>query len=99
MPLQIITANELCSGKVIYLNASNIWVDNLTLARAYDIDKEGIDISNITNEVIKNNNVIGIYTISVRQNGNEIIPISMKERIRSLGPTVTPNMGFLPNSL
>ena len=94
MPLQIITANELRNGNVIYLNASNIWVDNLTLACVYDIDKEGIDISNITNEAMRNNNIIGIYTISVQQNGNEILPISMKERIRSIGPTVTPNMGF-----
>jgi len=93
MAVQIITANNLRNGEVVYLSLGAKWTENISEALGVE-SEDALEGMLATAEMAeKNQQVVGIYTLEVTRNDKALIPLSVKERIRSLGPTTRLDLG------
>ena len=93
MTLQIITANNLRDGDVVYLATGGKWTGNLNDALGVET-KDALESMLATASVAEENRqVVGYYSLPVEKSDTGYAPLSMKERIRSLGPTTHPELG------
>lgn len=84
---QIVTANHLASGDVVYLTASNLWTREIgEAAIARDADSAAPLLAFAEAEA-KQNIVVAPYLIPVDTSVAPPLPIQFRERIRAQGPT------------
>jgi len=94
MTTHILTANHLIEGHVIFLGENGIWVSNVDQA-TYASSAEEKGKLDQTAEVAKAANlVIEPYLVEVKTEAGTTIPIKTRERLRTLGPTVRPDLGY-----
>ncbi len=93
MSLQIITANNLRNGEVVYLAAGGKWTPEMKEA----LGVESVDALEGTLATaalaVQNHLVVDAYAIPVERMDESYAPLSMKERIRSLGPSNRTDLG------
>ena len=94
MTAQIVTANRLRDGAVVYLTADHTWSevfdDSLPLRNEVDA-KAALDA---TTADVKARKVVGPYLAEVEETREGLQPNSARERIRaSRVPTITPDVG------
>jgi hypothetical protein len=86
---QVLTANRLSDGAVVYLAESGVWVERLSLAQivsdAASAEAEGKRAQDARL-------VVGAYLMDVRT-GAQIEPVKMREVIRAAGPSVRLDLG------
>ena len=89
---QMLTANRLKSGDVLYRKA-NGWVPLLADADVY-ADQTAADaaLAAATAELVRNE-VVAPYLFEVREKDGRIVPVKEREIIRAAGPTVHPHTG------
>jgi len=84
--LTAITANDLASGRVVYLS-KNGWSEDTKTALTFKGEQEA-------NEALKKAEAdigaVGAYIIELEQN---LMPATNREQIRSKGPTIHPELG------
>lgn len=90
---QVMTANRLRDGDVVFLTRSGEWseiIDDATLAQ------EPLAISALETraaEAVKSTLVTGPYLFAAERIGGKIRAVEIRERIRTLGPTVRLDLG------
>ena len=86
---QVVTANRLRAGDVVYLAANDDWVTDLTRATvAKDAGELGL-LEGIAAKAVATQHVVGVYAIDVDTSAGVPKPLSVKERIRAAGgPTI-----------
>lgn len=90
--LQILTANRLKTGEVLYWHQAT-WVSDLTQAELFsDTGEAGAALSS-AQAFVTSNQVVSPYLFEVRQDKAGLRPIKEREIIRSLGPSVRPDTG------
>lgn len=86
---RVITANDLLSGEVVYLNASGGW--SLTHHEAELITDAATEASRLAKIQKKDSSVIGAYVIEVGYTGEgSIAPMHFREVFRTMGPSNRP---------
>ncbi|MEP3048430.1 MAG: DUF2849 domain-containing protein [Roseibium sp.] len=91
--MNVITANRLLNGDVVWLGESGNWVERITLAKVYegkDAVAEGLALGA---EAEKNQDVVSVYEMAVTVEDGVIIPVRLREKIRAAGPTTHPEFG------
>jgi hypothetical protein len=90
--LQMLTANRLQSGDVLY-RKGNGWVPLLKDGDVYR-DQTAADaaLAAATAELVRNE-FVAPYLFEVREAGGRIVPVKEREIIRAAGPTVHPDTG------
>jgi sulfite reductase (NADPH) hemoprotein beta-component len=85
----IVTANDLETGAVVYLGTDGRWVDRLSEAQvAPDADSK-LRLEQIAAQSAARQEVTAVYTMPVALEAGRPQPVSMRERIRAAGgPTV-----------
>lgn len=87
---QVLTANRLSDGAVVYLTAAGDWAENLdhaqVVADAALAEAEG---KRAQERLL----VVGPYLMDVRVHGARIEPVKMREIIRAAGPSVRLDLG------
>jgi len=79
----VITANDLLSGEVVYLDASHRWSAELSAAKVFSaIDKAEFELSAAFNEA----EVVGAYLAEVTE-GDLVTPKHYREGFRHKGPS------------
>jgi len=88
--MKILTGNDLATGDVIWWTGTgwSIHVDD-----AVDVGDKGDDIGSSEAAARRVNSQ---YVIDAVQNGREIRPAHIKDRIRALGPTVRLDLSLKP---
>ncbi len=90
MLAQIVTANNLATGEVVFYATAHGWtnrfhkaqiLNNLTEAEAL-LAQAQIDETN--------NLVVGAYLIDVTIDNNRPVPVSLREKLRVNGPSIHP---------
>ncbi len=90
--LQMLTANRLKSGDVLYRKADG-WVLTLDGADVYH-DAATADAALVAAQgEMTRNEFVAPYLFEVRENGDKIVPVKEREIIRAAGPTVHPHTG------
>lgn len=91
--LQIMTANRLHDGEVVFLAPDLTWVEQVNrswVART----EEGCSVLTKEGEVAEQrNHIVEPYLIAVREQDGVIEPLHHREKMRTLGPSVRLDLG------
>ncbi|WP_158917398.1 DUF2849 domain-containing protein [Caulobacter sp. S45] len=90
MSYAAITANDLQTGDVVFW-ASGRWVEQFAEAELFDAAETGEAALDAAKA--QATRVIDPYRIDVALEDGLPVPISYRERVRALGPTIHPDMG------
>ncbi|MDJ0930079.1 DUF2849 domain-containing protein [Breoghania sp.] len=88
--MQIVTANRLSDGDLVWLGANDAWVTRIDGTRVLE-DPASVEAAAARS--VAANEVIDVDTIDVTREGARIVPVRLRERIRATGPTFRTNLG------
>ncbi|WP_179188686.1 DUF2849 domain-containing protein [Kiloniella majae] len=98
MSLQIMTANRLLGGGVVYFGENEEWTDHFASAKAVEDNDGTAALLAEAEKAEANQLIVGPYLIKVERNEAGLQPLSVKEGIRAKGPTVHYGHGTPANS-
>ena len=80
----VVTANRLTDGVVVYLAPKGEWTEDIEKARRAETEDETKALETEAERAVRERIVIGVYPmpVAVKDDG-EIDPISVRERIRA----------------
>ena len=90
---QVLTANRLTDGEVVYLDAAGRWVEDLGEAQLLATPAEGEAALGKGIEAEHARKVVHAYLFDVAGQGHALKPVKMREIIRAAGPTVRRDLG------
>ncbi len=93
MTAQIVTANRLGDGVVVYLADGGAWSERVEEARVARDDEEGAALLAFAESPEQEIVVVGPYLVEVAAENGAPRPVSNREVIRSRGPTVRQDLG------
>lgn len=86
--MQVITANRLDDGRVVYLTAANGWSVMLDAARRLADTAEIEAALAVANAAAARQEVLDPYAVAVVERAEGWVPAALRERIRAFGPTI-----------
>jgi len=93
MTLQMITANCLADGLVVYQAADDSWCSLIQDAEVIE-DEDALQARLSQAKAAEGNQaVVGVYEVEVTEDEGCIRPVRLRERIRAFGPTSHPEFG------
>jgi Protein of unknown function (DUF2849) len=94
MTVQIVTANRLLDGAVVYLTADHAWSEDFKASAALRDDASAKAALDGTAADVKARAVVGPYLAEAEETPDGLQPNSARERIRAARlPTITPDVG------
>jgi hypothetical protein len=90
---KVLTANRLADGDVVFLTRAGDWnldIDEAALALEPDAAKA---LEARGNEAVASNVVTGPYLFDAERRDGRVRALHIRERIRTLGPTVRTDLG------
>ncbi|MCE2510413.1 MAG: DUF2849 domain-containing protein [Alphaproteobacteria bacterium] len=93
MTLQVVTANRLRDGDVVYLTAEHGWALWLDEAAVAETEVEAEALLKFGEAAEKAREVIRVYLMKVERMEGKLDPLSARERIRAKGPTTRRDLG------
>jgi len=90
---QVIWANRLDDGIVVYLTANGDWSERLVQAQVTDGKEQGEAALDVAFGAVKTCLVVDPYLIEIDDSGGERRPTLNRELIRAKGPTVRLDLG------
>ena len=87
MSYQIVTANRLLDGHVVYLTAASAWSEDVKNSVCVDSESAGVDILEQAQAFVDRQEIIDPYLVDVEIGDEGVAPIVFRERIRAMGPT------------
>ena len=88
MPLQMITANRLTDGAVVFLASRDRWVERFEDGQLANDDAEAAVLQQTAEAAVARAEVVGPYLIEVSDQNGRLLPARYRERIRAEGPSV-----------
>ncbi|HLG88557.1 MAG TPA: DUF2849 domain-containing protein [Alphaproteobacteria bacterium] len=86
----VFTANRLRDGRAVWLAAGDRWSESIADAELYE--GEAVELARARADAwAKRQIVVGPYDIAVEPGAAAPSPVTMRERIRALGPSVGPD--------
>jgi len=89
---QVLTANRLAAGEVVYWEGAKGWVGQLEEAQIL-ADSEAEAVLKNAAEWVQRREVVAPYLFDVRLQNGRVIPVKVREAIRAAGPTVRRDLG------
>ncbi len=90
--LQMITANRLLDGEVVYWTQGQ-WVSDFAQGDVLE-GKEAVAAAEaLAQHFVANNQVVGLYSFDIRRGAQGIEPAKEREVIRARGPSVRDDLG------
>jgi hypothetical protein len=85
--MQVVSANRLCDGTVVYLDSTGNWIEPLAGARIFSSEElqSGMEQAKAA---IAANRVVDAFAVPVAPSADGPHAISLRNAIRELGPTV-----------
>lgn len=90
---QVLTANRLDDGEVVYLAADGAWVLSLSAAKILATAAEGAVDLKIGEQAEREQLIVHAYLFDVTIRDGQVKPVKMREVIRAAGPTVRRDLG------
>ncbi|MEM9356601.1 MAG: DUF2849 domain-containing protein [Pseudomonadota bacterium] len=84
--IQVVSANDLFDGEVVYLTENGTWSRALCDAAIADKDEAAAALIEIANR--QPERVVGPYLIDVDQETDQITPSHIREKLREGGPSI-----------
>ncbi len=93
MDLQIVTANRLHDGRVVYLTTADSWTEDFAMARTAGTDDEAALLVEAGEQAVRLRRVVAPYLIDVVEAGGQLQPTRYREQLRAFGPSSHPAFG------
>ncbi|MCZ4281918.1 DUF2849 domain-containing protein [Kiloniella laminariae] len=93
MALQIITANRLLDGEVVYFGENAEWIENVSGAMTVEDADGEASLLAAAKTAEASQKIVGAYLMKVKRDASGIHTLSVKEEIRAKGPTVRYDLG------
>ena len=90
---QVLTANRLSVGEVVYWSAAKGWVQYLHEADLLPDEQAEAVLKSDGARSVQERQVVNPYLFEVRVNGSSIVPVKTREAIRAAGPSVRRDLG------
>jgi sulfite reductase (NADPH) hemoprotein beta-component len=97
MSYRVITANRLNDGRVVYFGSGGEWVTDIARAFAFDASGEESWMARARDDESACV-VVNAYAIEIEDPASPV-PVSLRERIRSRGPTVETRVPGSPQEI
>ncbi len=94
MSQQVVTANRLHDGQVVYLAPNNGWSDRLADAAVADGAETASALLATAERDVDRRIVVGPYLFDVTVEAGAIQPLGQRETIRAKGPSIRPDLGY-----
>lgn len=85
---EILTANRLSDGDVVYRTAHGGWIDDVDSAELIESPEQLAAAEAAAHVDVKASKVLDVVAIAVEVVDDHIVPKRLRERIRAFGPTV-----------
>ncbi len=89
MAHQMITANRLTDGAVVFLASGGRWVEQFADGRVANNEAEAAALQQIAEAAVTCAEVVAPYLIDVGEIDGRLQPSRYRERIRADGPSIT----------
>jgi hypothetical protein len=89
---QMITANRLIDGEVVYWRGGG-WVPDFAEGEVLDDPKIAEAAKAAAETFVRDNQVVGLYLFDVRRTAKGIEPVKEREILRADGPSVRTDLG------
>ncbi|MDJ0949532.1 MAG: DUF2849 domain-containing protein [Alphaproteobacteria bacterium] len=90
MITQVVTANRLVDGIVVFLAADGGWSERFDLAAVSRSEEASRRLLGIAEQAEADRVVVAPYLIDVREEDGAVRPVRFREHIRAFGPPVHP---------
>lgn len=90
---QVLTANRLDDGHVVYLAADEAWTHRLGEAHVASDEETAARLRAVAERAVAGRAVIDPYLFEVDPRGGAPRPLRTREVIRARGPSVRPDLG------
>ena len=94
MQSQVVTANRLTDGNVVYLAQDGSWTRVIAEAEIADADGAIEVLLQRAADAEAEQEIVGVYAIDVSVDDKIVKPTNYKEVIRAMGPTTHTNFGM-----
>lgn len=91
--VQAVTANRVIDGIVVYLTDKAEWSERLQDAAIAEGKDAGEALLAKAQPAVEAQHIVDPYLFEVANEDGQIVPASVRERIRMAGPTVRPDLG------
>jgi hypothetical protein len=88
MAQQMITANRLSDGAVVFLAGGGRWVERFSEGRLANNEAEAKALQQIAEAAVTCAEVVAPYLIDVAEQDGRLQPSRYRERIRAEGPSI-----------
>ncbi|HEX9752690.1 MAG TPA: DUF2849 domain-containing protein [Methyloceanibacter sp.] len=79
----VVTANRLIDGIVVYLAPDGSWTEEIDRARLAETEEETKVLEAEADKAMKARTVVAVYPMPVEIKGGVVDPLSVRERIRA----------------
>jgi hypothetical protein len=79
----VVTANRLLDGIVVYLAADGSWTEDIAHACIANTEEETKALETEAAEAVKARKVVAVYPMEVALHNGAVDPLSVRERIRA----------------
>ena len=79
----VVTANRLTDGIVVYLAPDGSWVEDIARARIASTENETKALEDVAAKDVKARKVVAVYPMEVALVDGAIDPLSVREKIRA----------------
>jgi hypothetical protein len=90
---QVLTANRLSIGQVVYWNGAKGWVSYLRDAEILADERAESVLKKAGARSVQEREVVNPYLFEVKVDGDSIVPVKTREAIRAAGPSVRRDLG------
>ena len=88
MALQILTANRLTDGVVVWYDVDGHWSESIARSQIARNKEDAERLEAIGKQAFAANIVLDVNLIDIEENNGFIRPLRLRERIRAEGPTI-----------
>ena len=86
MKLDIVSANRLTDGRVVYLTRDDGWSESIIDGRTAATEEESSTLLADAERAVAAGIIVSPYLVSMADNGGAFAPLHFRERIRLFGP-------------
>jgi len=86
MKLDIVSANRLTDGRVVYLTRDGGWSESIIDGRSAATKEASADLLADAERAVEAGIVVAPYLVSMADDGGAFAPLHFRERIRLFGP-------------
>ena len=90
--MQMIIANRLSDGRVVFLNDRDGWVSDIADGLLLDSKQDAAQTLLMAQRAVEENMIVDPYIIDVLAEDGRRRPVQVRERIRAFGPSVSQSL-------